>query len=573
MTEHLAIRGEQVPYVNMSGLPDHRVETSVREVASQITRWITDQRGRPSKSSLFDRSAYQAPDNPYDQMRIARNALHNDDVVSGAAEVTEALTYQGIKWESEEADDADVFNQIARDLNLDAFVRAAHREEFATSQVVVATWWGWREYTVRGRSAPEELPLTKAVDPTTGVQTFEEPRDPKTNRPMKRKKGVKRKKKYRVWCPVNLTILDSARVVPIGSTMWGRDRLAWQATKQEVLQFQAGADPTMDVLFIGQYTPPSGSEEETELVKAGVDIKHLLEFNPQYVWRHTATKPDYSRFPEVRLKSIFKLLDLKQQLMEADRVSLIGAANYILLVKKGTKEDPAYPEEIANLKENFNVVAKLPVIISDHRLEIEIIVPSQDYTLDQEKYDLIDRRLLARLLGAMSVASAGQRNESTLTTGRMVARILESKRLMLKRTLEKHIAHEIVEHPLNADKFEGEPNLAFTPRNVQLDADQQIVQAVMAMRTQKELSRGSFLEYFGFDQEVEAQRREYEEDSGLDAIFQTAVPFDSPMNGNAGGTPPPPQVTGAQGGRPTGGGTPKKNAAAPRSKNPTPKKA
>lgn len=565
--------GAQPAFLNMSGLPDTHVEGSLREVASQLTRWVTDQRATSSRSSLFDRSAYVAPDNAYDQMRIARQALANDDIVSGAAEVTEGLIFQGVKWESEEADDADIFNQVARDIDLDSYIRIAYRELFTCSQVVTATWWGWKEYTVRGRSNPEDLPLVKKVDPATGQELFEEPRDEKTLRPAKKPKGVKRKKKYRVWVPVAITVLDSTKVVPIGNTMWGQDRLAWHATKQELEAFDAGGDTTMETLFIGRYVPPK--DEEKELVKLGIDPTKLLELNPQYVWRHSVTRPQYQRFPEIRLKSVFKLLDLKSQLMESDRVALIGAANYILLIKKGTKEDPAYPEELQNLRENFTTVAKLPVIVSDHRLEIEIIVPSQDYVLQSEKYDALDRRILNRLLGAVSIGGSGQRNESTLTVARGVARQLETKRHMLKRSLEKRIAHEVVEHPLNDGKFEGEPNLAFTPRNVQLDADQQITQAVMALRTQNEISRESILEYFGFDQSVEAQRREFEEESGLDDIFETQVPFSAAGpggGGNAGGTPPP-AVTGAQGGRPTGGGSPTANATKPQPKNRTPKKA
>lgn len=574
-------RGEQPSYVNMSGLDDALVSGKMREVASQISRWVEDTRGPgQNRSSLFDRSAYQAPDNVYNQMKIARTAMANDDVVSGAAEVTEGLIFQGVKWESETPDDADIFNQISKTLDLDSYVRQAYRELFTCSQVVTASWWGWKTYKVRGRSNPEELPLEKKVDPTTGVESFAEPLDEKTNRPKKRPKGVKRKKEYRVWAPVALTVLDSTKVVPVGNLMWGQERLAWQASRAEIEAFEAGTDVTMESLFLGRYVVEERSAEEKELLALGVDCKRLLELNPMYVWRHCVTKANYQRFPEVRLKSVFKLLDLKQQLMEADRVSLIGAANYILLVKKGTKEDPAYPEEITNLRENFDVIAKLPVIISDHRLEIEIIVPSQDYTLDKEKYDLLDARILARLLGATSISSSGQRNENSLTIARGIARQLETKRHMLKRSLEARVAAAVCEHPFNVkgDKplFEDEPNLAFTPRSVQLDSDSQITQAVMALRAQKEISRETILEYFGFDQAVEAQRREFEEESGLDDVFGTQVPFDGqggqPVQ-NAGGTPPPPpQVTGAQGGRPTGGGSPTKDTTKARTRNRTPEK-
>lgn len=565
-----------VPWMNASGVAPSEVEPHVREVAMKLSAWMTDQKSDQGAGSLFNRKAYQAPANPYAAMLAARLAVETDDLVSGTADVTEGLMLQGVKWESEVEDDADIFNQIAAKLNLDAYLRAAHRELFTYSQVITAAWWDTVTYKVRGRTPPDEKPLVKVTDTATGVVRFEEPRDPKTNRPIKPKRGAKRRKEYHVYAPVALSILDPLKVVPIGGVnVWGYERLAWAATPDETETWDrvdAGQafDLTMSRLFLGRYTP--GKAEAAQLADWGIDTKNLMELNPRFVWRHTLSKSSYEQFPDLRMKSIFKLLDLKQQLMEADRVALIGAANYLMLVKKGTKEDPAYPEELRNLRENFDVVAKVPVIISDHRLEIEIITPKQDYTLQGEKYDTLDRRIMARLIGAMGVASSGQRNESTLTTGRMVARLLESRRHMLKRAVEHQIAHAVVDHPANDGKFEDEPNLAFTPRNVQLDADAQVVQSIMALRAQKELSRGSTLEFFGFDQEVEAQRREYEDESGLDSVFGTQVPFNG-ENANAGGTPPPPpQVTGPQGGRPSGGGAPTKNAAKPQTRNRTPAK-
>jgi hypothetical protein len=547
-------------WVNASGLDDVEVLGSVREVASQLTKWV--QAGRTTRSgSLFDRAKYAPPDNPYDQMRTARLAVTDDDVVAGVAEVTEGLIFQGARAESPTEDDADVFNQINADLNLDGYLRQAYRELFTYSQVVTATWWGWKDYKIRGRSVVVPK-LEKEVDPATGVERFVEPLDPETNRPLKPKKGPRRKKTYRVWCPVRLATLDPLKVVPVGSTIFGAERLAWQATVEEMDTWSGIDDGLVDdaimtTLFLGPYRPSKA--EAAALADLGVDPTRLLELNPQYVWRHTLTKADYDPFPEVRLRSIFRLLDLKNQMMEADRVALVGAANYILLVKKGTKEDPAYPEEIQNLRDNFDVVAKLPVIISDHRLTIEIVTPKNDYTLVAERYDTIDRRLMTRLLGALTATSTGQRNESTLTVARMVARLLENRRHMLKRVIEKKIYDSVAQHPFNAKAggtgFQDVPNLAFTPRNVQLDNDAQMVSAILATRTSKDLSRQSWLEFLGFDQEVEAQRRELEEEL-YDPIFQTAIPFNSPANTTGGGPPPPEpsQVSGSRGGRPPGGG-------------------
>ena len=549
-----------VSYVNASGVSSGVVAEAVGPVARELANWVSSVQGR-GKSTLFDRQAYVAPDNPYKMMKVASQAVTNDDVVGGVCDVTEGLMLQGIKWESEDPDTADVFNQINRDLNLDDFARQWHREEFKFSQVVVGVWWGRKSYTVRGRTQVEDRDAEPVLDPKTG-----------TAKP-KMKQGPRRRRKFDIWCPVALTFLDQSKVVPLSPGPFGQDRLAWHATESELAQYSASMDgqymdPVMAEFFDGKVTGLS-KDEEAALTAWSIDPKRLILLNPRNVFRYCRTKMTYERFPENRLRSVFPLLDLKQQLMEADRVNLVGAANYILLVKKGDKDDPADQSELDNLKENFKVVAKLPVIVGDHRLNIEIITPDQQYTLDSAKYDTLDRRILSRVLGALTISSDGQRNESTLTVARGVARLLETRRHMMKRALEEQIARAVVDHPRNAGKFDDEPNLTFTPRNVQLDADSTVVQQIMALRTQKEISRETILEYFGFDQATEAQRREFEEESGLDDIFQTQVPFSSPLaQGGPGGMegpnggPESPQSSGARGGRPAGGGRSKQSPQA-----------
>lgn len=560
-------------WVNATGLPDEVLAEGSREVAAALQKWASN--GRSTSAGLLDRAGYSTPAGWFAQLETARRAVASDDVVSGVLDVTEGLMFQGAKWESEDPDDADVFNQMSADLDLDGFLRCAYRELFTASQVVVASVWGSVEYTVRGRNPAPDPAMVKTTDPVTGLVSMRVPIDSATGRPKRAGKGVRRKKKYPLFAPRALTVLDSARVVPIGgSTIWGPRAHAWIGTASEgslIDQMAAGGDidATLAQLTLGRYRP--SPEEAAQLVALGVDVKNLLLLNPDRVWIHRLPGEGYEPFPTLRLRSVFRLLDLKHQLMEADRTNLVGASNYLLLVKKGTKEDPAFPEEIANLRENFSVVARLPVIFSDHRLEIEIITPKQDYVLQAEKYDTIDRRLLGRCLGSLGLSTSNAQATANPVVSRMIARVLESRRHMLKRALEHHIARTVVEHPVNSNLFGGEPNLAFTPRTVQIDSDAQITQSVMALRAQKELSRESALEYFGFDQEIEAQRREHEEESGLDRTFGTQVPFSSPAL-NSGGTPPP-QITGPMGGRPTGGGQPSKDATTPTVRNPTPRKA
>lgn len=516
-------KGTYAPWVNATGglVDDAQVSTAVDRVGREIANWVSSNRSKPS---LYNRQAYVAPDSHYELIKTARKAVENDDVVGGVCDVTEGLILQGVQWESGDPDDTDIFNQIARDLNLDQFARQWHREEFIHSEVVVGMWWGRRTYTVRGKTS----------------------------------NGTKRKKKVSITCPVAMTFLDPAKVVPLKPGPFGQDRLAWYATKAEYAAAVASYDNAFGDAVLREFTlgpvPNLGKDEEEYLTSIGIDHRRLLLINPGSVWRTTRTKASYDRFPAVRLKSVFPLLDLKQQLMEADRVNLVGAANYILLVRQGSKEEPAQQVELDNLQENFKVVAKLPVVIGDHRLNIDIITPDQEHVLDGTKYDTIDRRIMARALGALAVATSGQRNESTLTIARGIGRLLETRRHMMKRALEEHLARAIVEHPANEGVFDEEPKLTFTPRNVQLDNDGETVRAILALRTQKELSRESTLEYFGFDQATEALRREVEEES-FDDIFQTVVPFSSPGQGGAEGQGgEPSQVSGARGGRPKGGG-------------------
>lgn len=194
----------------------------------------------------------------------------------------------------------------------------------------------------------------------------------------------------------------------------------------------------MVTFFQGTYTP--SQEEAGALGKLGVDTSRLLLMNPDFVFRHTLTRPDYERFADIRMKSLFTILDMKRQLMQADRAHLIGAANYILLIRKGGKDEPALPEEMANLRENYNFIAKMPVIISDHRLNIDIIAPKTDFVLDGSKYEVLDSRILARLLGTLTVGGKGQRNETQETLSSAVARTMENRRHMLKRTLEMELS-------------------------------------------------------------------------------------------------------------------------------------
>jgi hypothetical protein len=95
-------------------------------------------------------------------------------------------------------------------------------------------------------------------------------------------------------------------------------------------------------------------------------------------------------------------------------------------------------------------------------------------------------------------------------------------------------------------------SLVFTPRDIPLYAAQNAAAAILGARQRSEISRETYLDVLGLDQETEALRMRYEEESGLNELFQTHQPFDSPngqQNNNPGG---PSAQQGQSGGRPKG---------------------
>lgn len=536
-------------YINASGIADDVIESYMPGILKEVARWTDGDQWKTRRLSLFDRHAYVAPDSHYSLFQVAKRAVQNDDVVGAVCDAASGLTFQGVKWESSNSDDADIFNQIATDLDLDNFVRAWFKEDYTYSQAVICMWWDRKTYKVRGNSIT--LPQPDAVpDMSTGLASYSPKMDPKTGKPVKPKK-TKRKKPYSVTCPVEISFLDPLKIVPLSPSFFGKDRLAWQSTPNEVAIYKSYRngetlvpDQIMERLFIGDgpIQLPQGERDYLNLL--GVDTYHLIELNPDYVFRIAPGRISYERWADIKLKRVMTLLDMKQQLIEADRVALIGQANYILLIRQGSKEEPAHDEELMALRAGMDNLAKVPIVVGDHRLTIDIITPSQDFTLDEGRYDTLDKRILHSCLG--SILGAESRDPSI--SAKTVARVLEMKRHLLKRELEKRISKAICDHPANKDLFEEEPNISYTPQVVQINDDAQFLNNILALRTQKEISRGTTLELFGLDQDVEAARREEEDESGKDAVFQTQVPFSASGQSS--------QVSGIQGGgRPLGGGS------------------
>jgi hypothetical protein len=463
---------------------------SDREYA-EIVRWSRMTQGgsgRRRRGSMFDRDKYVSPENVFDKMRTAEIAQH-DDVVAASLDSSEALAFSRIAIECDDEDEQDIWSQIAADIDLDSRMREIWRELSIYSQSYVATWFGKKSYKVSGKSDAG----------TTRKKTFND-----------------------LTVPLGITTLDPFKVIPMGNYLFNQETLTYYAdpTERDVIDSwllgddASGADEIIQRLIIGKYEPDF--RDRKEIGNLGVDPNRLYIMNPKYVWRVTVTKSGWKRFPEIRMESVFELLDLKNQLRQLDRTNLIGAAHYILLIKKGTDDLPAKPFEIGALQEMARNISNMPVLVGDHRLSIEIITPKTDSTLESSRYEGLDMRI-SRRMWSMFVSAI--RDDSVKLT-KVVSRGLEARRSTQRDAFVRNILMPTFEFN---DALKSKPAMVFHPKTISLDFDPSRSTFLLDLRDRGDLSRQSILSEVDYDEADEAQRRKAEK-AKYDSIFALPEP-------------------------------------------------
>lgn len=525
--------------VNESDVPLADVIPAFRQQHPEmaaLVRWSTGlQSGSQARhGTLMNRDRYVTPDRLFDQFRMALDAAENDDVVSGVLESTEALAFNGIKMSCGDEQEEDIWDQIIENIELDALLRQMWREIFTVSQFYAGIIWETKDFKVSKKT----------------------------------KSGNKSKKSYNnLYVPKAMTILDPLKVVPVGSSLFGQTQLAYIATEAESLGIDASlvgrntSDQIVNQLITGKYNLNPDDPRDKMQIQNLMDITGLrnpAEFmyllNPNNVFRHTATKPDYQRYASVRMKSVFELLDLKHQLRQMDRVFLLGATNFIVLVKKGTDAFPAKPNEVETLATQIRGSARLPVIVADHRVEIEIITPKMDMTLKPERYNTLDARITARLYQIFMTGaySAGTQSDDSIKLARVVARGMESRRYMIIQSLNKYLFKPTFEQNVALTE---KPQLNLHPKRISLDFDNNIATFMQDLRDRGDISRETLLSEVDIDQADEALKREREKDNGWDDIFtQTNVPFNGTASTPGESPPVNPKTAGRRGGGNSNGG-------------------
>lgn len=531
------------------------------EIASAMNQWMSSVNS-PSIAggSLFFRNRYTMTDNVYDQMLQCSDAVEFDEILGAVCDATEGLAFSRASFEMVDQDQEDVWNQVFEDLDLDTRMREMWRELYKVSQFYIAIDWQEKVYKVRTK----QVPLANLEDdPTQPVLGAEDLHPTGVPNPGPKKRA--RRKQYAVTVPGALSIIDPTKVLPVGQLMFGRERFAYIASQQENDAFMDAYEGRIqDGLVVKMFDGPYvGSDKELSYLDGNrrgnpANKQYLWLFKDDVLFRHTLSRAHYERFAAIRLKSALPLLDMKAHLRASDRASLIGATNFIVVLKRGSDKFPARPGEVEQLREQARVVSRMPILVGDHRLSVEIVTPSTDFVLDYNRYNLLDERLVMRALHTFRFGgrSAGG-SDAAASTDEEIARGIESRRYELARTIQDKIVRVTIDK--NDPVLSEVPELSFHPKRVVISPNADVMKLILQLRDRGDVSRETELEEFGYDQEVEYVRRKREK--GVDDTFQSSVPFSSPSTN--------PFTTGNAGGRPLGGGGAGQDSTPPGAAAPT----
>lgn len=519
----------EVLWINETEVDNKLIAEAVREqvpelayLTRSLNQWTNDYSGKSRAGGIFSQNKYVSPDNIFDEFRMAADAARNDDIVSNAVETTEQLAFKRVMIESQNDDETTIWAQIKDDLDLETRMREIWRELFVVSQCYVAILWERKDYRVKG--------FTES--------------------------GKKSKKIYKnLLVPKGLTLLDPCKVFPVGNFMFNQEELVYIADEPEARRFhetlaaQNSSDLIVKQLFKGKYeADPAFLSQLQKLTGQYALADRLFLLDPENVWRITATRPQYQMFADVRMRSVFELLDMKHNLREMDRADILGNLNAIILVKKGSKERPATQSELQQASAQVQNSARIPIIVSDDRMEIEIITRKTDNTLRPERYNNLDSRITSRLFQILSTGaySSGTALDNSGGLFKVIAASMEARRDNIRNALMDNIFDKIYE---KNDQLLDEPVMNFYPRRIALEFDPHFAQYVYDLFIQGQISHETALAEIDITLAEEAAKKRKEEELYEDI-------FDPPRPpGAAGGTGDQKTDGRTGGGNNNGGGT------------------
>ncbi len=148
----------EVVFVNATGFDDDEILAAIKEQAPEIYAEVSDlawarnpfsptQRSRAR--TIFEQNRYVAPNNIFDEFRLAAYAAKYDDIVSNAVDTTENLAFKRIAVETDSDMENDIWRQIVDDIDMPQRMREMWRDQFIYSQFYFCAIWHRKSYKVK----------------------------------------------------------------------------------------------------------------------------------------------------------------------------------------------------------------------------------------------------------------------------------------------------------------------------------------------------------------------------------------------------------------------------------------
>lgn len=500
--------GDTVVVDNRSGLPDDVVFRAVEDHFIDNTAafgWGTNQRymSYQAQGSMLARAqVFRPPSNVIEEIEQARDIAERDDDVAAALDsIINTAYHAGFSNQHEDEQVQHTFDEMTEDNQLLRVMREMHREYLISGQLNTVT------LNVRG-----------------SYDIFPE--------------GVSRVLTRDVVTPL-IGILPAERIRILGDDTFFNGELAYvpdgeletwlrayfgestSAAKKNEMRIR---HPVRAAMFLG---PVVVDWNDRDLFTQGMTLYRL---NPEMVQRTTMPKGEW-KYPRPRLTRNFPLLEAKRLLNIMDYSLLQGGTNFIVVVKKGSDQRPALPEEIENLSSVVQRASRSGVMIGDHRLQLDIVTPDLKELLNPEKRQMIGRKLSMALLGIPEYGG-DETSSSVEMFSEIFAGNVTADRTAVKEHIERNIWARTMKRNTKTFGRARKPIIWF-PKIV-LAGNEFFTNYLLKMYDRGDLPRKFMVEYGGYDFDAVKAQKERENENGHDDVFTPPpVPFTAPNQLNS----------------------------------------
>lgn len=397
--------------------------------------------------------ALKTPTDPHEKIRLATELYYKEPIVGTVIDMMVDFSASGFNNECEDKDIKKLYDEWAKEVNLQEIVEQIFLEYFRSGNVSIY-------------------------------------RSDKTAKVTKTKKTAKAIAKEEYTFPSGYTILNPMNVFIEGPLLFNQE-LAYLQLNEELMKMTTEGD-----ILIQKMIP----DDVKKAVKSG---KGRIPLDPKLYTRITRKKQPYERYATPFLERVFEPILYKQKLRQMDMSTIDGLINQLVTVTVGNDTYPASDEDLEAIASLFQTPNKAYTVFWNHTLEVTFHKPEGIDTLTNDKYKQVNDDILAGL-GVSRVLIDGQGANFSTAWVSILSLIerLENTRHKVVAWLEseyKRIAEE--------NNFKVVPKVQFNKMN--LREDNYIRDVLLAMYDRGLIDEEDILRETGRDYEsiIETKKR------------------------------------------------------------------